>query len=395
MARKCITRRTPFDVLILILLLTLPASLYASTDFSVSLPKLTGIFLGAAIFYAVANTMTTWEHVAQLSALLILTAVGVAGFSLFGTNWGTTKFPLISRLYEILPTYNLNLTRTGGFNANQVGGTLILFIPLNFTLLPPVFFARGRQVAHEVSGLTRWSQNHRYIVITLLIISLLLMISTLVLTQSRSALFGLSVALLLLISLRNRWAAIALVALMVLALVGVWWAGPTEVGRLLLDAGDGKSPVGTLNFAGRQEVWSRAVYILQDFPYTGVGLGMFEQVTHVLYPFFLIGPDAVVVHAHNVFLQVGVDLGLPGLVAYVGLITASCAVAWWASRRAPTPHGRAIALGLLGGLVAYHVYGLTDAMTLGAKPGAGLWFMLGLVAALDHVSYSPLHDQRL
>lgn len=115
-----------------------------------------------------------------------------------------------------------------------------------------------------------------------------------------------------------------------------------------------------------------------------MGLGMFDQVAHVLYPFFLVGPDAVVVHAHNVFLQVGVDLGLPGLVTYAGLITIFCAVVWRVGQRATTYDMRAVALELLGGIVAYHVYGLTDDMTLGAKPGAAIWAILGLTAALDH-----------
>ena len=38
------------------------------------------------------------------------------------------------------------------------------------------------------------------------------------------------------------------------------------------------------------EIWSRALYALQDFPFTGVGLGAFRRVVNVLYPLFLVPP---------------------------------------------------------------------------------------------------------
>jgi len=43
---------------------------------------------------------------------------------------------------------------------------------------------------------------------------------------------------------------------------------------------------------------------------------------------------------------------------------------------------RALALGLAAGLIALHVYGMTDALALGSKPAVAFWYALGLVAAL-------------
>ena len=83
----------------------------------------------------------------------------------------------------------------------------------------------------------------------------------------------------------------------------------------------------------RLEIWSRALYMLQDFPFTGIGMGAFRQVANLLYPFFLAGPDAEIPHAHNIFLQVGVDLGLPGLIAWLALLILVCVCAWLVYRR--------------------------------------------------------------
>ena len=47
---------TPLNIPILCLLLTVPLSLYASANFAGSLPKLTGLLFGLAVFFIVART---------------------------------------------------------------------------------------------------------------------------------------------------------------------------------------------------------------------------------------------------------------------------------------------------------------------------------------------------
>jgi hypothetical protein len=142
--------------------------------------------------------------------------------------------------------------------------------------------------------------------------------------------------------------------------------------------------IGEMSIAGRVEIWNRALYAIQDFPFTGCGLGTFRRVVHILYPLFLASPDFDIAHAHNIFLQTALDLGLPGLVAYLALLGIALATCWRCARRGG-PLVRATALGLAAGLVGLHVYGLADAVALGSKPGVAFWFALGLIAALPRV----------
>jgi putative inorganic carbon (HCO3(-)) transporter len=100
-----------------------------------------------------------------------------------------------------------------------------------------------------------------------------------------------------------------------------------------------------------------------------------------LYPLFLIAPNTDIGHAHNQILQVALDLGLPGLVAYVAMIGAALWLCWRVVHRTQGA-SPLLAIGIIGSLVAFHLFGLTDALALGAKPGVGLWLLLGLVAAL-------------
>lgn len=131
--------------------------------------------------------------------------------------------------------------------------------------------------------------------------------------------------------------------------------------------------VNTLSF--RFEVWRWALMGVQDFFFTGCGLGAFREVGRLLYP-MAIAPSYDYAHAHNIFLQVALDTGVPGLVAYLALLGIAIRQAWRTAREDPAQ--RAWALGLLGGLVALHVFGLTDAIAPGAKPGLVFWMMVGL-----------------
>lgn len=399
-ARGYVTVRTPLDMPILGLVAMLPLTLYASVNLQLSLPKLTGIILGVATFYGIVNAVRTRKDIWLITGLFLLGGVGISLLSLVGTDWIATKFPIFAPIYKRIPQLIRGLTRSpgGAFHPNEVGGTLILFIPLTLSLLlamvrmpagsrPVLSAAEGWQMADS-----RWSAVYqpsangvraRWSLCIGLSLTLLITFFTFALTQSRSAFFGLGVALLALAAIKNRWLRLIFGLAVVASLVILWSFGLERVGHLLLDVGQETVAVGTLTFAGRLEVWQRAIYMIQDFPYTGIGLNTFDLVANVLYPFFLVGPEAHVIHAHNNFLQVGVDLGIPGLVAYVGLLTVFTLTAWRIYQRCADLKLRAVAVGLFCGLLAHQVYGLTDAITLGAKPGIVIWAMMGLMVAVE------------
>jgi len=88
-------------------------------------------------------------------------------------------------------------------------------------------------------------------------------------------------------------------------------------------------------------------------------------------------------HAHNVFLQMGYDVGIPGLLAYLAILLLAGQRCWSIARREPGLYG-ALGMGALAALVASHVYGLVDVVALGAKPGVLWWGLLAFVAAMPH-----------
>ncbi len=369
LARAWTTRKltvlTPLDLPILILLAWLPISYAVSAYPWLSLPKIYGVLLGAAFFYAVVNQVATRRDLAWAVSGLVLLCIAIAIAGLIGTDWAQSKIISASFIYDRLPHFIQGIPRSiaGGFARNGVGGTLTFIVPLlaSFVFVRKWATSQGRP--YEV-----WFPR-------LVWLALALSLITLALTQSRGAILGASVGLLAVAIWRERrfaWVIVAGAAV----LIGVLLAGQGNALVEFLLRMDAHS--GTL--ASRLEVWQRGVMMVQDFPFTGIGIGTYNNVAHALYPFFIAAPDEIVAHAHNNLLEVAVDVGIPGLVAYVALLTGFVVCAVRAYRTATDAGARALIAGLGFGMLAHQVFGLTDAFILGTKPGVLMWIYFALAA---------------
>ncbi len=389
-ARRRITVPTPVDVHVLGLLVMMPLALYASVDLAMSRIILYQILAGVALFYGLVNALRSERDVWRMAFLLVLGGVGLALIAPFGTAWRGSKLfnlpPILLRVPRLLPD---------AMHHNVLAGALVLIIPIGISLIrtnrsqtrleshkqPP-----GHQDTRFFKSFFRafvplWLDPCRRIYKLALALALMLAITAL--TQSRGGYMALAAGMLLFAIVVNRWFLVLGLAAGLGLAAAVRFVGIETLAELLLTT----DAVG--GWAVRQEVWSRAIYMIQDLPYTGGGLGTFGRVVPVMYPYFLAGPDADVPHAHNLFLQVAADLGLPGLVAFVGLFSGSLIAAWraYSAYRARKEAGpQALALGLLISLVIMGLHGLTDAVTWGTKPAIVPWCVMGLAVGLYGIS---------
>src|SRR6266511_1352336 len=91
------------DLPIFGILALLPISLLASTDWSLSLPKVYGVILGISIFYAVVNAISTISRLELAIMGIILLSISVAFLGLIGTDWTTSKLFSLPWVYGHLP----------------------------------------------------------------------------------------------------------------------------------------------------------------------------------------------------------------------------------------------------------------------------------------------------
>jgi O-antigen ligase len=250
----------------------------------------------------------------------------------------------------------------------------VLFVPLQIALAAGAgrrAFAAldlGARAASAVYG-AQW-------------VLLALTATTLFLTQSRGAWAGCAIAAMAFLGWYNwRTRALALGAALVCG-VAALVAGPQQLLNLAISQ-SGSGMAG--NVSGRVELWSRALYGIADVPLTGMGMNTSRKVLPILYPTFLASPDFDFAHAHNQLLQAGLDLGIPGLTAYLALWLISATLLVRVYRRSREPNDRVMAGGLGAGLIAQFSFGMTDAITLGSKPAVLFWFMLALIVSLHRI----------
>ena len=362
--------RTPADLGILALLLMIPVTLWITTMPDTTRILVYRLLCGMALYYAIVNWSTTFARLR--SSMLGIVSIGLllAVYALASVQWVTGKLEILpSVFYDPLPWLVADRV-----NPNVMAGSLVILVP----------FAPS-------SLLFAWPQLQRpYRVLAAS--ATVVMVGVLAAAQSRSALLALLVVLIVMMSLRAVEGTAAacirrrgwLLAL-ALALVGggtAVWLVASGVARPLFDALMSGSTLGGLG--DRLQVWSRALYMLEDFPFTGIGMGSFEQVTNLLYPLF-IAPGGGITHAHNLFLQVAVDLGLPGLVAWLSILILVMAVSWKVYHLGRLTGDRWLAgwgAGLLCSQVALVVHGTANVSVWGEIRAAPIvWAVWGLAMA--------------
>lgn len=118
--------------------------------------------------------------------------------------------------------------------------------------------------------------------------------------------------------------------------------------------------------------------MLRDMPFTGIGVNIFSVIQTNFYPGYIIGPEA---HAHSLYLQTALDQGIPGLGAMLFMFFAWGITIKSNYDKATAPGQKILYIAMAAAMISFLITGLTDGMTLGAKPAPILWAFLGIGAA--------------
>jgi putative inorganic carbon (HCO3(-)) transporter len=359
--------RTPIDwsaiLLFLAVLVTLLNTAMPELTNQQSLRLLTGIFL----FYSIANWAGTEKDLRILVNGTALVGLVLALSAPFSVQWSTDKMPALPGLiYE-----RFTLVFSDWVHPNVLAGSLILILPITFSLV--LFNWR------QLNWLERLINSMASIIMLVMI----------VLTQSRGSWIAVAsmVFIALLINWRRTWIGIILIVMVSIALI--YNFGITSIIESLVS----NPTIGDLN--NRIEIWFRALYMIQDFPFTGIGMGLYKVTAEALYPFSQTS-SAGIPHAHNLFLQVGVDLGIPGLVAWLSILVLILVLSWQLYRkgRIVSSWAAGVGAGLLLSQFALILHGLTDSVTWGMVRSAPIvWGIWGIAAASSSIFSKQMSTQ--
>jgi putative inorganic carbon (HCO3(-)) transporter len=355
------TRRTPADWGIFLIVLLAVTGFWLAGRSEDVLVQVLRLLSGVVLYYSVVNSIETEGRNTYLILGFLLAGISLSFFALIGVQWADDKIAIIP------PTvYNyFDILVSDAANPNVLAGYLALLLPFPLAVL--VFGKRGG--SGERSRLALWYLS----IVSTIVISVIL-----VLTQSRGAWIAIGVVVIMLVSMRWKWGWLSILV----PLAAVLAAGSFAGYPLLLESILTSRNVASVS--DRLDLWYRAIMVIRDFPFSGVGMGSFGKVVELFYPYRSIGTDSAT-HTHNLPLQVGVDLGLPGVVSWLAVILALGVSSYHIYR-----YGRIRAdgwlagfgAGYLGSLVAYMIHGMVDAVTWGmVRPAPLVWAIWGGIAA--------------
>lgn len=376
-ARGAWTVATPLDLPAAILLILGLVSVMVSDARAASIVSFGEWIGGFALYYSIVNGIvatrrrTSAGHtelaggkgasspdvgdsrigVGVWTLVLVGAAMAVAGA--LGLRFSVKFLPL--PMLDLVPKLDLEFLNPRGFTPNIVAGALAPLVPI---ALVWTILQRGRALQFIAAALA------------------CVLVAVTLLTQSRGALLALTTACVLLPFLRSPRRLWLVPALLIPLVALVFVLGPSNVIEMIM-ASDTQGSAGE-----RVELWDRALRMMRDFPFTGIGLGLFESTVLALYPPFYSPPDAPLPHAHNLYLEMGAEFGVGGLVAFFALVTTVVGVGWQAIRRAANDAQGWLAAGLLASVFVFLGHSVLDATFLSTKVSVIVWSVMGLAVTL-------------
>lgn len=382
---------TPLDWPLVVLMLAVCLSMIVTFDLSYSVARITTLTWSIGLYYGLVQAASSRLRLGWSTALVALLGTGFALLGVLGISWtwllgdsfANKLFPALGQLRgEIPPLLRGAFPDTSRWlHPNEVGGALLWVVPLQLALTYYVWSNRPAGAA------ATWSV--RLLALPAAGISLITLLST----QSRGALLGVIAGTALIVVaafVYSKWIGrAAIVAAMLVGLGALWFAGPVKIAtRLTQDSTAFNIFDIERSVSGRLVIWSRAVAAIEDHSLTGIGMDTFRVVMPTLYP---TGDarDNNTSHPHNQFLGAALELGLPGLTAYLTIWIIAAFMCAKTLRVTKHAGARAISIGASGALLGYFLYGLTDVVPLGDRPGLLFWALLGLLAATYRLETAP------
>jgi O-antigen ligase len=294
--RPMTRRRFIFDWQIWLLLIVAMISAALAYNTQLALFQLSLIVCGVVVYLIMANLPDPVQRGQAaprsiLGGILALLPAIIAVYFFLTNDWSRWigKLSVLDPALRVLAGWPLSSLGLGT-NPNVIGGVIAALLPL------------------QVYALRR---TRRWIAVVLIGLSAV----ALVLSETRGA----WLALMMVTGMWLLWRFIAtrqsqvrrarwtwLIIVTVIGIMGAALLIVTPLGNWLLGLG-----------GAREQIWRNSLDLIGDYPLTGFGLGDFEM-TYSTYA--LLVHVGHTMHAHNLWLDVWLNLGLVGLLALAGMV---------------------------------------------------------------------------
>jgi O-antigen ligase len=250
-----------------------------------------------------------------------------------------SQFPELTRVYSTME------------NPNVLAEYLVFAIPIVLALLTS----------------SKRNLGKAFYLATLLVLTVCL-----VMTSSRGGWLGLVLSVVVYAALKEKKLFIVILVIALLSPIFL----PSVVGTRVASIGS----IEDSSNAFRVSIWIASTRMLRDYWLTGVGLGL-SAFSRVYRDYMIAGTPAL--HAHNLYLQVGIEMGVVGLLLLIWI----CSAAYSRVKgllKLEKRHSFILA-GIIAALAGHLLHGLFDYVWFSPRIVMIFWMYLGMTSALSSV----------
>ncbi len=179
-------------------------------------------------------------------------------------------------------------------------------------------------------------------------------------------------------------------AIVVLVCVSLFWYASRSGEQVAGRAASLLRPDTDASVRWRGGMWDKSLRMVRDRPWLGFGPGTFSYMQPLYHHPLVASRDQADIaatgpnlneSAHNTYLQLAADLGLPGLLLYLGIPVAIAVRVVRRWRSVPSNTRRLLAAGSLGGIAAHLVSAIGSPAWEFPECSLFAWAVMGVAAA--------------
>lgn len=203
--------------------------------------------------------------------------------------------------------------------------------------------------------------------------------AALIFTMSRGAWLGFMIGILVFLLIYSR-KTLVLCCFGLLGIPFLPFVLPQSIIKRFTSIGD----VADSSTAYRVHIWEGCVRLIRDFFAGGIGVG--KGVFSLVYPSYTLAGIESAPHAHNLYLQIIIELGIFGILAFLfaAVVTAQTGFSLYTCESTDDrakPY-KLFSAAALSGLIAVAAQGMTDYIWYNYRVFLMFWLLAGMVSAI-------------
>ena len=315
-------------------------------------------FMG--MYFVIKNLISSAAMVKRCLYALVNSSLFVSVYGIYQNYFGD-----VSTEWQDMELFSEIKGRAVSFfeNPNVLGEFLILIFPITIALMVTSNRSKERFFMFTVAMLNCWC---------------------LIFTWSRGAWLGCIAAMVLFLFVSGRHFFTA-------GLLSLPW-----IGTLLYLKNDALVLKRLTSFTDsstsyRIGIWKGVLNMMKDFWVGGIGVG--EEAFRKIYPIYALAGIEVAPHAHNLYLQIAVEMGIFALIVFLAFIFLYAQFSFSFCKSAMSRSNKMICLGIFCGILAILIQGMTDYVWYNYRIFLLFWMVVGLGVA--HVFTAKDTDEEM